>query len=439
MEIGYYLKDRKAAKTSVYAVFRFAGVRYKVGTGASIAPENWDVEAQAIRGRNFPDYEIVSILLNRFEIALKTVIQNHTLAGTTPTPDGLRADVRSITHPYTHTGRKSAAGFCESFERFYLNAGYSYETEKKYLTTLNWLRRYETKFRTVLQFDGIDLEFYDRFRAWILSQEYRPRQGAEPRRYTLNYVGSLMKCIKRVMEATGPDSRNPQHTNTAYKSREFKVDSESADTIYLSVDELRRIHEFPIDAAAVTPLLVYSTPQHIERKIRSLDTTRNKFLLGCFTALRVSDFNRLREINIKENTIRIKPKKGIGKNPDVIIPIHPIVRAIIDSGFDVSTPMTDQAINRNLKELCKLVGLTEQVTRARSEGGRLVERTFEKWELVTTHTARRSGATNMYLAGVPSISIMKITNHRTESSFMKYLKISQEENARLLAGHAFFR
>ncbi len=34
---------------------------------------------------------------------------------------------------------------------------------------------------------------------------------------------------------------------------------------------------------------------------------------------------------------------------------------------------------------------------------------------------------------------MKITGHRTEKSFMKYIKITQEENARLLAEHAFFQ
>lgn len=54
------------------------------------------------------------------------------------------------------------------------------------------------------------------------------------------------------------------------------------------------------------------------------------------------------------------------------------------------------------------------------------------------HTARRSFATNAYLAGLPPISIMKITGHKTESSFMKYIKISEKENAIQLKGHEFF-
>jgi len=39
---------------------------------------------------------------------------------------------------------------------------------------------------------------------------------------------------------------------------------------------------------------------------------------------------------------------------------------------------------------------------------------------------------------VPTISIMKITGHRTEKSFMKYIRISQEENANKLTHHPFF-
>ena len=63
----------------------------------------------------------------------------------------------------------------------------------------------------------------------------------------------------------------------------------------------------------------------------------------------------------------------------------------------------------------------------------------EKWELVTSHTARRTAATNMYKAGIPAISIMKITGHRTEANFMRYIKLSKEENAEMLKGSSFFR
>ena len=60
---------------------------------------------------------------------------------------------------------------------------------------------------------------------------------------------------------------------------------------------------------------------------------------------------------------------------------------------------------------------------------------YEKWELVSTHTARRSACTNMYLRGIPTIAIMKISGHKRESTFLKYIKVSAEENADYIAEH----
>ena len=50
-------------------------------------------------------------------------------------------------------------------------------------------------------------------------------------------------------------------------------------------------------------------------------------------------------------------------------------------------------------------------------------------ELISTHTARRSFATNMHLMGISSINIMGITGHRTEKAFMKYIKVTPKEHA----------
>ena len=68
----------------------------------------------------------------------------------------------------------------------------------------------------------------------------------------------------------------------------------------------------------------------------------------------------------------------------------------------------------------------------------LVTRTVSKWELVTSHTARRSFATNAFLNDVPALAIMQITGHRTESAFMKYIRMSPKDNAIKLQSHKFF-
>lgn len=76
---------------------------------------------------------------------------------------------------------------------------------------------------------------------------------------------------------------------------------------------------------------------------------------------------------------------------------------------------------------------------SRVEGGVKVKIYKEKYKLISTHTMRRSFATNAYLAGVPILSIMKITGHKTTESFMKYIRISHAESADLVKGHEFFK
>lgn len=72
------------------------------------------------------------------------------------------------------------------------------------------------------------------------------------------------------------------------------------------------------------------------------------------------------------------------------------------------------------------------------ENGEKKSHLVEKCKLVKTHTARRSGATNMYLAGIPTIAIMKITGNKTEKEFMKYIKITEEQTAMELMNHPYF-
>jgi integrase len=57
--------------------------------------------------------------------------------------------------------------------------------------------------------------------------------------------------------------------------------------------------------------------------------------------------------------------------------------------------------------------------------------TYPKHELITSHTCRRSFASNLY-GKLPNMTIMAITGHKTETQFLKYIKITPTENAEKL-------
>jgi hypothetical protein len=100
---------------------------------------------------------------------------------------------------------------------------------------------------------------------------------------------------------------------------------------------------------------------------------------------------------------------------------------------------SNQKMNIYLKELARAAELNDSVIVQEQKGNIKFPKTFFKHQLITTHTARRSFATNAFIAGIPAISIMKITGYKTEKAFMQYIRISQEENALKLASHPFFK
>ena len=76
-----------------------------------------------------------------------------------------------------------------------------------------------------------------------------------------------------------------------------------------------------------------------------------------------------------------------------------------------------------MKEIGKEIeSLKEPFAKSITKGGVRKIINTPKWQHLTTHTARRSFATNQYKAGVPAITIMAITGHKTEKAFLKYIK-----------------
>ena len=124
----------------------------------------------------------------------------------------------------------------------------------------------------------------------------------------------------------------------------------------------------------------------------------------------------------------------------LLIPLHPYVDSILNKYGGKVPNISGQKMNSYLKEMGKLSGFLDQkVTKSITKGGQKQVEKVEKYKLIKTHTARRSFATNAFLAGWPTLSIMKITGHSTESSFMRYIRVTKEQNAVHIAKNQFFQ
>ena len=119
--------------------------------------------------------------------------------------------------------------------------------------------------------------------------------------------------------------------------------------------------------------------------------------------------------------------------------INELKAMLVNTDYTLSKPRGIQYFNKAIKVICKKVGINEPILWERTVGTGVVKKKLEKWEMVSSHTARRSFATNMFLQNVPTYRIMLITGHKSESSFFKYIRVTREENASTLQGHQFFQ
>ncbi len=162
--------------------------------------------------------------------------------------------------------------------------------------------------------------------------------------------------------------------------------------------------------------------------------------LRCYTAQRFSDYSTINEGNIRilESGQRVIDLKQQKTGNHVVIPVRPELQAILDKYENRLPKSYEQKVNRFIKEVAREAGITEKIEVSYVQNGEKKTHLVEKCDLVKTRTARRSGVTNMYLAGIPTIAIMKITGHKTEKEIMKYIKITEEQTAMELMNHPYF-
>lgn len=304
----------------------------------------------------------------------------------------------------------------ESPNRLYKGEPIKKRTIQHYITTKYKLDNYEKYFNTKLRFQDIGLEFYRNFLFYCQTIE----------KINNNTIGGYVTNIKKwckIIDIEGLPI-NPQ-----YRHSEFSTISNKTKDVYLTEDEINTVYNHDFG---------YS-----ER----LDNVRDNFIIGLRTGLRISDFLQLKNLNFINDNIEIETSKT---SHPVVIPMHwQIKEILLKRNGNLPNQISDAKFNEYVKEVCKEVGFTQMV-----EGAKMINKkaeknffpnieiisknknrkefgTYPKCELITSHTCRRSFASNLY-GKLPNMTIMAITGHKTETQFLKYIKITPKENAEML-------
>ena len=254
--------------------------------------------------------------------------------------------------------------------------------------------------------------------------------------YMVTSINKYIICFKAMIQnAMDQELHNNLIALRAFSKKKIQ-ETDKAKEIYLTKTELQALYEMPLEGLK--------------------DTVRDVFLVGCYTCQRFSDYARLEKENFTKTAKGTKVVRIVQEKTgnDVVIPIlnDNLLHIAEKYGYDIPK-VNDVILNRYIKQILKELSSTVP-SLARKERTLLTMKEREKekqglvsferdnkgyvikprYELVSSHTARRSGITNLYLSGnFDTYQMMSISGHRDEKTFYEYIKLSSDEVADSIA------
>lgn len=430
MSVQYILRTTKTsgpAAISARIIHPSSGIKLSVSTGIKIPVEIWNLNRNGYKFRRYSSEGEGKKIFQHLQ-DIKDNIECLLAEGENLDNDKVRRIIHKIVHkdklPHiTEVIKPTLNEFIREYIRD-IESG-ARQTDKGTLYSPNTVKAIKGamtqwfEFQKVqgeeYDFDEVDMTVYNRYTAWLNSKNY-----------AINSIGKCISNLKAIMEVARGEKL---HNNVVTQSKKFKSTRAEVDAIALTREDLDALMK--LDCTKLGP---------------GRELARDIFILGCMTAQRVSDYNHIRRNQIERfycaekhrvitviNIIQQKTKI------EVQVPCNSIVLAILEK-YDYNIPhLSEQKINQYIKEVAKAAGLTRPITITRTNGGVRKEIVVPKYELIHTHTARRTGATLMYMAKMDIFDIMKITGHTSISNLKKYIRADRLEiSMKLVSQYSYF-
>lgn len=389
--------------------------RPEVSTGIAIKPKHWNQDSQSVKGAaighadiNLRIQEIKTDLLKIWQanINVDTESLKRLLSEYFKGKDFDVKTEKKSEHPLISYINKYINDCTGENEEGQILINMSPNTVSCYRQTNNLLLSFALYSKMVLTFEAIDLNFYKSFTAYLWDVE----------KQSDNTVGKHIKNVKKFMNASSADDE--LHNSIAHNKKNFKVLKVETDEVYLNEAEILKIYSLDLSA----------DPRLSQR--------RDLFVFACWAGVRFGDLCKIRPSQVTQHSSGKLLRVHTGKtSTDVTIPFHPLCEAIY-SQYNNALPVIEErensSFNEDLKTIADKAGLISTCRSRRTVRGKATFQYLKKCEMVSIHTARRSFATNCYKMGVPIITIMSITGHKTEKAFLRYVRITADEHAKIM-------
>lgn len=374
------LKRANGKRSAVRLIVRWQGRKVVYSTGVSVAVENWDKKRERVRNGESEN--------RKLDEARKQVRDYIERNGEPPGRE-----------EWERKNQEALIGAIEARKAQVLNGGGAEKSWQAYDTLSRLIERFANKQVLVSEISAV---WVAKFVEWMNKQDYA--NG-----HTSKMVRLLKAAIRKQVSPNVWESvKVPRAT--------------PAEMVYLTPGEIAQLESMSF-----------------ERDDR-LERVRDLFLIGCYTALRYSDWRKVGMDRVQVvngvKVLVIVQQKTLGS---AALPIGEKLAALIQKYCVEGWPkLSMQKFNQSIKELCKRAGIVQQVSIVGYRGGKSITVTGPKWQFISSHTARRSFATNAVLAGIPVSEVMKFTGHKSMSAFFQYIRTTGQEAAVLYASHPFF-
>jgi len=393
-KISFYLKE--PASKSETLLFTMVYInrkqKYKFSTGVKLHPDFWNLKKQSIRASH-PHSKKLNATLKKTRADFENIVLTAELQDKPITKDFLLLHSK-----YANT---SPGNFGFNFFALYDEFVASKKSHcaqvsiNKYNQVKKHMEDFALKKHFIYSFEAIDFTFYEQFTGYLSDEAGLFNTSAE----------KVIKCLKTFLNYC---FEKGLHDNITFKKFKGLKDN-TEEIIALSVEELAKIENL----SSLSPF---------DHKCRDL------FLVLCYTGVRFSDLRMINNNRITNGFISITTQKT---KDAVKIPVHKRLSDLLslytDKGIIKLPVISNPQLNAALKDIGKLAELNDNCFKVRYKGGQAHEFEKQKWELLTTHTGRRTFTTLSLFLGMDSESVKKITGHKSDKSFKKYVRYSDNQ------------
>jgi integrase len=299
--------------------------------------------------------------------------------------------------------------------------GLEKETIKTYKALKTIILEYQKTIKKQILFIEITSAFVDKFTNWLVNSK----------KYSANTTGRKLQMLKTIcIDAekneipVTPYSKKIQHFGESEKDRYIQT---------LSFEELEQIKN--VDLTNIEQLKEFkktnpALAKNLTLTPETLDNARNWILIGCEIGQRGGDLLKITNENIRYKGGKVYLdiiQQKTNKNVTIGL-IAPHVVDIIENNLPKEIP--HQKLNNYVKVVCKLAGIIEVIkgTKLNTITNRKELGNYPKYELIASHSFRRSFASNYYKK-IPTAVLIGLTGHSKESLFLTYINKREDKDA----------